>query len=446
MNCLDHIAMRTLEESKTSIHVLNYGCSANRAIAEGLMGILKRHGYTLANSIEDAEVIIVNTCVVKQNTEHRMKSKLLSLYKTKEIIVTGCLPVVMRDWISENLPNAKVLFPEVAKNIIEVLENRPVLETKTTVPHEWSQMYSEERFQYNPIISTIEISRGCVGNCAFCIVRDIKGTVRSRSQESILSEVQTALEQGSREIWLTSQDNGAYGWDFSPRINISDLINSITCLRGNFFIRVGMMTPIAVKRFFDPLIQQIRNPKVFSFLHLPIQAGSNSVLRRMKRRETYTYFIDLVHQLRHEIDDFVLATDIIVGFPGELEDDFKATKDLLQRTKPVIVNISKYTDRPNTLASTLPNKIPTKVKTSRSRELTRLTQDLTKRELKKWIGWKGIVLIDEYGKFTNQYVGRNPSYLPIVIDDKDLLLGQFVTVSVTDLGPTYLIGESDKTN
>ncbi|MFX1514931.1 MAG: tRNA (N(6)-L-threonylcarbamoyladenosine(37)-C(2))-methylthiotransferase [Promethearchaeota archaeon] len=443
---MDHIAMRTLEESKTSIHVLNYGCSANRAIAEGLMGILKRHGYTLANSIEDAEVIIVNTCVVKQNTEHRMKSKLLSLYKTKEIIVTGCLPVVMRDWISENLPNAKVLFPEVAKNIIEVLENRPVLETKTTVPHEWSQMYSEERFQYNPIISTIEISRGCVGNCAFCIVRDIKGTVRSRSQESILSEVQTALEQGSREIWLTSQDNGAYGWDFSPRINISDLINSITCLRGNFFIRVGMMTPIAVKRFFDPLIQQIRNPKVFSFLHLPIQAGSNSVLRRMKRRETYTYFIDLVHQLRHEIDDFVLATDIIVGFPGELEDDFKATKDLLQRTKPVIVNISKYTDRPNTLASTLPNKIPTKVKTSRSRELTRLTQDLTKRELKKWIGWKGIVLIDEYGKFTNQYVGRNPSYLPIVIDDKDLLLGQFVTVSVTDLGPTYLIGESDKTN
>ena len=445
MNCSDHIAMRTLEESKTSIHVLNYGCSANRAIAEGLMGILKRHEYTLANSIEDAEVIIVNTCVVKQNTEHRMKSKLLSLYKTKEIIVTGCLPVVMRDWISENLPNAKVLFPEVARNIIEVLENRPVLEVKSAIPHEWSQMYSEKRFQYNPVITTIEISRGCLGNCAFCIVRNIKGTVRSRSQESILSEVHTALEQGSREIWLTSQDTGSYGWDLSPKIHISALIDSITRLRGEFFIRVGMMTPITLKRFFGPLIQQIRKPKVFSFLHLPIQTGSNSVLRRMKRRETYTYFIDLVDQLRQEIDDLVLATDIIVGFPGESEDDFKATKDLLQETKPVIVNISKYTDRPNTLASNLPDKIPTKVKTSRSRELTKLTQDLTQRELKKWIDWKGIVLIDEYGKFPNQYIGRNPSYLPIVIEDKDLSLGQFVTVSVTDHGPTYLFGERDKT-
>ena len=444
MNSLDYIAMRTLEERKTSIHLLNYGCSANRAIAEGLKGILKRYGYTLTNSMKDAEVVIMNTCVVKQNTEHRMKSKLLTFDKNKEIIVTGCLPVVMRDWISENLPHARILFPEVANQIIEVLKNQPVLETKITTPHNWSQLYSEERLRYNPVITAIEISRGCLGNCAFCIVRNIKGTVRSRSQESILAEVRTALESGSREIWLTSQDTGTYGWDLSPRIAIPTLIDSITRLKGEFFLRLGMLTPITLKRFFNPLVQQIRNPKIFSFLHLPIQAGSNSILRTMKRKETREYFIDLINKLREEIDDLALATDIIVGFPGESEEDFKMTKDLLQETKPLIVNISKYTDRPNTLASTLPDKIPTRVKANRSRELTRLAQNITQKQLKKWIGWEGTALIDEQGKLANQFIGRNPSYLPVVIDNGDLSLGQFVRISVTDLGPTYLIGESKK--
>lgn len=433
--------MRTIEESKKPIHVLNYGCSANRAIAEGLTGILKRHGYTLTNSIEDAEVIIVNTCIVKQNTEHRMKSKLLSLYRTKEIIVTGCLPVVMRGWVSKNLPQAKVLFPEVANQITELLKDQPVLETKTTIPHDWSQLYTEDRSRYNPIVTTIEISRGCLGNCTFCIVRNIKGVVRSRSQESILAEVHSALKKGSREIWLTSQDTGVYGWDLSPKQHISALIDSITRLNGEFFIRIGMMTPITLKKFFIPLIQQMRNPKVFNFLHLPIQAGSNSILQKMKRKETQQYFINLVSRLREEIDELILATDIIVGFPGESQEDFKATKYLLQETKPVIVNISKYTDRPKTLASKLPDKIPTKIKSSRSRELTKITRDITQGELKKWVGWEGIVLIDEYGKLTNQYIGRNSSYLPTIIEDGNLSLGQFVKARVTDIGQIYLIGE-----
>ncbi len=433
--------MKTIEESKKSISVLNYGCSANRAIAEGLTGILERHEYSLVNSIEDAEVIIVNTCVVKQNTEHRMKSKLLSLSKTKDIIVTGCLPVVMRDWVSKNLPHARVLFPEVANRIIDLLKDQPIQETKTVIPRVWSQLYTEDRFRYNPIITTIEISRGCLGSCAFCIVRNIKGQVRSRSQESILAEIQCAIKKGSKEIWLTSQDTGSYGWDFSPKLYLPSLIESITRLKGEFFIRLGMMTPITLKRFFNPLIQQLRSSKVFSFLHLPIQSGSDFILRKMRRRETRKYFIDLVAQLREEMDELVLATDIIVGFPGETQKNYESTKELLQEVKPVIVNLSKYTDRPETLASQMSPKISTKIKASRSRELTKLTHDITRRELKKWLGWEGIVLIDEFGKQTNQLIGRNTSYLPIIIENRHLSLGQSLKVHITDVGPTYLIGE-----
>ena len=433
--------MKKIEESKKSISVLNYGCSANRAIAEGLTGILERHEYSLVNSIEDAEVIIVNTCVVKQNTEHRMKSKLLSLSKTKDIIVTGCLPVVMRDWVSKNLPHARVLFPEVANRIIDLLKDQPIQETKTVIPRVWSQLYTEDRFRYNPIITTIEISRGCLGSCAFCIVRNIKGQVRSRSQESILAEIQCAIKKGSKEIWLTSQDTGSYGWDFSPKLYLPSLIESITRLKGEFFIRLGMMTPITLKRFFNPLIQQLRSFKVFSFLHLPIQSGSDSILRKMRRRETRKYFIDLVAQLREEMDELVLATDIIVGFPGETQKNYESTKELLQEVMPVIVNLSKYTDRPETLASQMSPKISTKIKASRSRELTKLTHDITRRELKKWLGWEGIVLIDEFGKQTNQLIGRNTSYLPIIIENRHLSLGQSLKVHITDVGPTYLIGE-----
>ena len=437
--------MKATEESKKPIYVLNYGCSANRAIAEGLTGILERHDFTLANSVEDAEVIVVNTCVVKQNTEHRMKSKLLSLSKTKSIILTGCLPVVMRDWVSKNLPRARVLFPEAANQIIDLLKGLPVQETKIVAPRIWSQLYTENRFHYNPIITTIEISRGCLGSCAFCIVRNVKGKVRSRSQESILTEIQSAIEKGSKEIWLTSQDVGTYGWDFSPKLYLPVLIDSITRLNGDFLIRLGMMTPITLKRFLIPLVQQLRNSKVFSFLHLPIQAGSDPLLQKMRRKETRKYFIDLIAQLRLEVDELVLATDIIVGFPGEAQKDFEATKGLLQEVRPTIVNISKYTDRPETLASQMSPKIPTKTKASRSRELTKLTRSITQSELKKWIGWEGNILIDEFGKETNQFVGRNTSYLPVLIEDGNLSLGQFLKAHVTDTGPTYLIGEVKKT-
>ncbi|MHA2243797.1 MAG: tRNA (N(6)-L-threonylcarbamoyladenosine(37)-C(2))-methylthiotransferase [Candidatus Hodarchaeales archaeon] len=436
--------MKTTEESKKPICVLNYGCSANRAIAEGLTGILKRHGFTLANSVEDAEVIVVNTCVVKQNTEHRMKSKLLSLSKNKDIILTGCLPVVMRDWVSKNLPRARVLFPEAANQIIDLLKGFPVQETKIVAPRIWSQLYTKNRFHYNPIITTIEISRGCLGSCAFCIVRNVKGKVRSRSQESILTESQLAIEKGSKEIWLTSQDIGTYGWDFSPKMYLPTLIDSITRLNGKFLVRLGMMTPITLKRFLIPLVQQLRNSKVFSFLHLPIQAGSDPLLQKMRRKETRKYFIDLIAQLRLEVDMLVLATDIIVGFPGESQKDFEATKGLLQKVRPTIVNISKYTDRPETLASQMSPKIPTKIKASRSRELTKLTRGITQNELKKWIGWEGNILIDEFGKQTNQFIGRNTSYLPVLIEDGNLSLGQFLRAHVIDTGPTYLIGEGKK--
>jgi tRNA A37 methylthiotransferase MiaB len=204
-----------------------------------------------------------------------------------------------------------------------------------------------------------------------------------------------------------------------------------------------MMTPNNLKYFRSELISQLNNKKIFNFLHLPIQSGSDSILHTMRRKESSNYFIELVSSLRQEVKELVIATDIIVGFPGETIADFSATKKLLQQVKPLIVNISKYTDRPGTTAAKMSPKIPTKIKSSRSRELSKLTKKITETNLKKWIGWKGTAIIDEIGKKPDQFIGRNTSYLTVVIEDKLLSLGQLIEIEITDSGSTYLIGEKN---
>ena len=433
--------MKDPKRTNHLIHVLNFGCSANRAIAEGLIGTLKQQQYRITESLEEANTVIVNTCVVKQNTEHRMKSLLLNLAFNKEIIITGCLPVVMRDWITENIPHAKVLFPEVAKDIVSLLNNMAVPEVKYADAGVWSQLYLEGRSRYNPVITIIEISRGCLGNCSYCIVQKAKGSLRSRTPDNILAEIEKALISGSREIWLTSQDNGVYGRDLNPQVNLTNLIESINHINQEFFVRIGMMTPYMVQNFLQSLIHNFRSPNIFKFLHLPIQSGSTKILRSMRRKGDRSYFINLITQLKKNIPDLVLATDIIVGFPGETQEDYQSTVDLLHNIQFEIVNISKYTDRPGTEASQLTTKIPTHIKAQRSRELSKICRNITKRKLEQWIGWEGKVIIDEHGKKKGQFLGRNTSYLPVLFEDPNLTLGMIVRAKIIESKAIYLIGE-----
>lgn len=421
--------------------VYNYGCSANRAIAEGLMGILKSNDYLLTEITEEADIVIVNTCVVKQNTEHKIKDLLLSLKDVPHLVITGCLPIVMRGWVNSHLPNASILFPDQADQILAKLANQPVSEIKREEAASWAKLYQNPRERYNPIITTIEVARGCLSNCAYCIVKHAKGKLRSRTPESISEEFRSALNAGTREIWLTAQDLGTYGWDFSPQVYLPTLLQQLTHINGHYFIRLGMMTPLTIKKFETELILQMKKTSVFRFLHLPIQSGSDPILKLMQRRETVSEFLELLTRLKERIDELVVATDIIVGFPGESNTDFQATKLLLQTIQPTIVNISKYTDRPGTIAAKMPCKIPTQVKSQRSKELAKLTGKITETNLKEWIGWKGRVLIDEPGKKPHQLQGRNTSYLPVILDTSTHVIGQFVDVEITEAGKSYLLGE-----
>ncbi|MHA1976413.1 MAG: tRNA (N(6)-L-threonylcarbamoyladenosine(37)-C(2))-methylthiotransferase [Candidatus Hodarchaeales archaeon] len=430
-----------MEEGNTkTATVLNFGCSANRAISEGISGTLKGNGYRISSTDLNSDLVIVNTCIVKQNTEHRMKDLLLSLPDTRKVIITGCLPVVMQQWIEQNIPNAKVLFPENANEILSLIENKSVSTDFRLESTEWEKLYSHERVLVNPYITTVEISRGCLGNCSYCIVKHAKGHLRSRSPPSIVKEVKKSLEAGSKEIWLTAQDTGTYGWERNPRVTIPELLNELVKIEKDFYIRVGMMTPHTVTRFKESLITQINNSKVFSFLHLPIQSGSNGILLEMRRKETREEYIELIQELKSKIPRLVLSTDIIVGFPGETEEDFKLSESLIAQIRPTIVNLSKYTDRPGTTASKSKYKIPTKIKSQRSKRLMQLCGEISYGELQSWIGWTGSVIIDNQGTEKKQLKARNMSYLPVILNDSQEELGTFQTVTITDATVNYLVG------
>ncbi|MFW9853847.1 MAG: tRNA (N(6)-L-threonylcarbamoyladenosine(37)-C(2))-methylthiotransferase [Candidatus Thorarchaeota archaeon] len=436
--------MQQTQEQKKKVSVMNYGCTANLSIAEGMMGILRNTGYTITSSVDEADTVVVNTCIVKQNTEHRMKSLLLSLAETKEVVVTGCLPVAMQSWVEQHVPAAKILFPENADQLPGLLEDIPLVNTSWEDPVDWARLYDAPRIRFNPVVGNIEISRGCLGQCTFCIVKSTKGHLRSRSPDNILHEIKIALTTGVKEIRLTSQDVGPYGWDLRPRQDITSLLCSIATLPEQFFVRLGMMTPKSVARYIDPLIEQLMQEKIYTHLHLPIQSGANSILRAMRRLETAKYFTDLVHHLREEVPMFTLATDVIVGFPGESPQDYAATRNLLKEVRPAIVNLSKYTDRPGTSAAQMGNKVPSHIKAKRSQEIGTLIRQITYSELKKWVGWEGTMLINERGKYPDQFVGRNSSYLPVVLSGGNLKLGDFIQVQIIDAGPTYLMGEEKR--
>ena len=277
-----------------------------------------------------------------------------------------------------------------------------------------------------------------MSNCSFCATKLARGNLFSFRPHSIREHIKKAIASGAKEIWLTSQDISAYGRDIGT--NLTELLESIVKIEGEFLIRVGMMNPLHFKKFeLNSLIEVFKNPKIFKFLHLCVQSGSNKVLKIMRRGYSVEDFVYYVEKFREEIIDLTLATDIIVGHPGEEEEDFEDTIDLIKEVKPDIVNLSKFSPRPGTLAYKM-RQIDKKIINERSKKLHELIQKISLEKNKKWLGWKGKVLIDE--KFDKGFQGRNLSYKPIIIKECNLsYLGKFVDVEIVDAKNNYLIGK-----
>jgi threonylcarbamoyladenosine tRNA methylthiotransferase CDKAL1 len=344
-----------------------YGCPSNIADCEIALGLLKESGFEIVDSPQTSDANIIFTCIVKTPTEQRMIGLIKELTETnKPLIVAGCMPKTSQRTIEKINPNATLVGPDSIGHIVDAV--RAALERKRVifVGDERKIKPGLPRIRKNKDVGIVPISIGCLSSCSYCAVKFARGKLKSYPADKIVQDVEKLVNDGCTEIWLTSQDNGCYGADIGA--NLAGLLKAVCWIDGNFKVRVGMMNPTHTQNFLDDLIDAYKNDKIMKFLHLPVQTGSDRVLKLMKRGYTVDDFEKIVSSFVKEIPDLFLCTDIIVGFPGETQLDFEKTLQLIEKTRPQKVNISKFGVRSGTEAAKM-KQIDVKIINERSKKL-----------------------------------------------------------------------------
>jgi threonylcarbamoyladenosine tRNA methylthiotransferase CDKAL1 len=421
-----------------TIYLENYGCASNLFDYEIIRGILKNIGYAFTDDFYNADAYIINSCGVKKQTEDKIIHRLKQVNSLgKPVIVTGCLPKIDLNAIFKAAPEARTLDPTSLHKLPEVLES--VVDAKLSDPklsHPTVKLLMP-KLRCNRLREIVQISEGCLGECTYCCVRNARGRLVSYPPELIISTVRKAVEEGAKEIYLTAQDTGSYGLDIGA--TLLELLQRVVNIHGEFKVRLGMMNPDQALKICSPLSRLLNHDKMYRFLHVPVQSGSDRVLTHMKRRYTRSGFLKLVEAVRGKVGDVTIATDVIVGYPTESEDDFQETISLLEEAKPQIVNVSRYTPRPHTPAAELP-PLPSTTVTARLKSISTLCRRIT-------LNWNSLSLHKKYyvrildKSSKGNYVGRTHNYRRVIIPNSPRnLLGESVLVKIEGFTERYLIG------
>ena len=419
------------------VYIDSYGCTFNKADGQIMAGVLNENNIDLVDNIDDADVIIVNTCYVKLPTENKIVYKIQQLqknYPDKKIIVGGCMVEIDPEKLESIGPNCSWIGPHQLNKTADVVTKTYCGEIVREYGLSKESKVCVPKVSDDSLIHIIQICEGCLGACTFCCTRFARGPLNSYPISDIVEEARIAIENGAREIQLTAQDTAAFGRDSGEKL--SDLIKEVANLNGNFRVRVGMMHPKNILDDVDDIIDAIKHPKVYDFIHLPIQSGSDKVLKEMRRGHSIDQYIDIVNRFKSEIPNLTLATDIIVGYPTETDDDFLKTVDLLNEVKPSLIHLSKYQHRKGAISSSL-KEIPHEKMKERSKFLSEIKSEITMKENEVLLNSSQNVLVLEEGS-KGGFIAKTDSYIPVIIDNVNL--GDFVHVKITHATSTYLKG------
>lgn len=420
-----------LRRAKPKVWVEGYGCSASIADSEMISGLLKGAGYEIASKQSEGALNLIVTCSVKDTTEHRMVSRIKAMSKSgKPLIVAGCLPKADRAKVESLNSSASLLGPHSIENASKVVGSALAGNRLVVLEDSENDKINIPRVRLNPVISMVEIASGCMSECTFCQTKIAKGWLRSYRVGDITRQIRADVEAGCKEVWLTSTDNGCYGKDMAT--DLVELLNACCSIEGDFKIRVGMMNPMYMPGMLDKMVSAFHeNSKLFKFLHIPVESGSDKILRKMKRGHTSRTFLDAVQAFRSKIPEMTISTDIIVGFPSETEDDFKETLDLVERATPDIVNLSRYGARPGTESAKWKGiRVSSQVAKERSERMHSVIRKIARKRNSLWQNWQGEIIVDELGKIAQ---GRNFAYKPVVLSNADhISLGDRKRVQVHD--------------
>jgi MiaB-like tRNA modifying enzyme len=398
-----------------------------------ISGLIVNGGHSLAENEKDSDLSVIVTCSVKDVTAHKMVHRIKKL-RTSPLVVAGCLPKAEQATVEKFSPKASLLGPNSLGKTLEVIQSTlDGIKTVELADTDISKV-GLPKVRLNPAVGIVEIASGCMSECTFCQTKIAKGDLKSYRLGDIVRQVRHEVEDGCAEIWLTSTDNGCYGFDIGS--SLPELVHTVSEIEHDFMVRVGMMNPMYLPRIKGNLVKSFENDKVFKFLHIPVQSGSDKVLKDMKRMHTSKIFYDVDSEFRKKFDRFTIATDIIVGFPTETEEDFDKTLDLINKTRPDVVNLSRYSARSGTKASQMKQIDVDKVK-QRSKIVFDLAKKISQERNEEWIGWEGEVLFDEISNGKTK--GRNFAYKQVVTDDK-VKLGQRANVKIEGAAPNGLYG------
>ena len=411
-------------------YIETYGCTANMGNSQELAETLQEMGH-IPSSMDEADAIVINTCAVTEKTERKVLRRLRQLQGDR-LVVAGCLPAALPASIS-GLSCRGILgsLNVSSAGRIEDLFGLSCSCPEATPPSSGSLTGQPSR----DLCGIVNVAEGCNGACTYCIVRKARGGLKSRSPGDIAAQVERMAAIGLAEIQITAQDTAAYGSDRGS--DLAQLLDRLAAIPGEFMLRVGMMNPDSLLGIQGQLLRAFSSPKIYRFLHTPVQSGSDRILEEMGRRYHAGDIPELLSAFRSSYPDTGIITDVIIGFPGETQEDFEDSIHLIERMQPDKVNITRFSARPGTPAARLYD-MPDRIKKDRSREMTRLWLDIAARRNERYESKIISALVTERGRDATMKA-RADNYLGIVVEG-DPKLGSFIDVLVTASNPFYLSG------
>jgi len=435
-------------ERAPGYYILTFGCQQNEADSQRLAGLCEAMGYRRMADIGEAELILVNTCAIREHAEKKALSIIGTCKHLKEqnptllIGVSGCMVTQKHraDKLKMSYPYVSFTFDTGAIHLLPSLvadalegKGRKFIHSETFSIAENLPIARE-----NKHMAWLSVMYGCNNFCSYCIVPYVRGRERSRRMEDILAEARMLIADGAKDITLLGQNVNSYGKDLDEGNDFSDVLRAVASLEGDFRVRFMTSHPKDVS---DKLIETIAGcPKVARHFHLPVQSGSDSILRRMNRRYTADHYRSLIDKLKAAVPDISITSDIIVGFPGETEEDFEATLDMLRYVQYDMIYSFIYSPRIGTPAAEM-EQVPHDVSTARFERLLTLQNAISSQRNERFEGKVLRVLAEEVSKNdASMLTGRGDPVRPVHFPGKEEMIGQFVQVKIDKVTPFTLEG------
>jgi tRNA-2-methylthio-N6-dimethylallyladenosine synthase len=423
-------------------HVWTIGCQMNEADSARIAATLQEAGYASTPDEQDADIVVLNSCVVRQAAEDKVAGKLNSLIRLKRerpdvsVVLTGCMVTNQQERLQERFPHVDLFFnPSDFAQLEKVApELSDLADDLVQLPH----YYADPAAPQSPVSAHVPIIYGCNFLCSYCIVPYRRGKERSRAISEIVAEVERLVASGVREVTLLGQTVNAYGHDLPDSPGLADLLRAVDAVPGLDRLRFLTSHP---KYMSDEIIDSMADlESVCEHMNLPVQAGDDEVLRRMRRTYTRDYWLDRIDYTRERMADVTVATDIIVGFPGESEAQFMQTYDLLAQAQCDKVHLAMYSPRPGTLSARWEDDVPADEKRRRHQELEKLQERIQTDLNAKRLGRTYEVLVEGHAK--GRWTGRTRGNTLLHFEDPRDLAGSIIDVRVTRTGPWFLIGQA----